>query len=280
MLTAGPGQIITISQSGLPTGVSVGYQVVKAATSAVAIGRTTAGVVERPAGSGNYVATFTVPVEVDLYLIVLDWSGGVLAPATTKVEELQVTSLQPAETGLGAIADSIKVYLGGETFDGIASDSHAGEGTIALAVEAIKARIFTNPPNTAAEELLPRIVLSYLGKVGALELLPSARVFWNSQAQIESIGRSVDSLEITTYPSRQAMLDGLAQDLLAAIRRDWPAVIPFIATPLLRLAEDGPSIDEDDDSRFVTRDPRVFPLEESFPYSKFDPRTPAGVRAL
>lgn len=278
MLTAGPGQSITVSQSGLPTGASVGYQVIKAASGTVAIGRTTVGVVERPASSGNYVATFTVPAEADLYLIVLDWSGGVLAPATTKVEELQVTSLQAAETGLGAIADNVKVYLGGETFDGIATDSHAGEGTISLAISNIKARVFTSPPVTSAEVLLPQIVLSYLGKVGALELLPAARAYWNSQVQSESVGH--DPTEVTVYPSRQAMLDKLADELLAAIRRDWPTVLPFVDAPLLRLVEDGPSIDEDDDSRHVTRDPRVFPLQESFPYSKFDPLTPPGVRAL
>jgi hypothetical protein len=41
LLTAGPGETVTIAQSEIPTGQVVGYQVMKAASGSVAIGRTT-----------------------------------------------------------------------------------------------------------------------------------------------------------------------------------------------------------------------------------------------
>lgn len=275
MLTAGPGQTITISQDDLPTGLDVGFQVIKAATGAIVVGRSTTGVFERPTSSGNYVATFVTPVEADLYLIVMDWSGGTLSPSTSVVQQLQVTSMQPAETGLGPIADYAKLYLGGETYRGIVSSPTGGEGTIALAIGAVKARVFTSPPITAAESLLPQVVISYLGKLVALELMPAARDYWNTQYQSESTGS--DPTEIATFPSRQAFLNALATDLLAKVRADWPIVLPLIESPMLRSSANGPQIDEDDESRYVTRDPRHFPLQDYYPYSKFDKLVPPGV---
>jgi hypothetical protein len=48
LLTAGPGETVTIAQSEIPTGQVVGYQVIKAVSGSVAIGRTTTGVVGAP----------------------------------------------------------------------------------------------------------------------------------------------------------------------------------------------------------------------------------------
>lgn len=263
MLTAGPGQTITLSQDGLPSSASVGYQVVKAATGTVAIGRTTTGVIERPAGTGNYVVTFVAPAEPDLYLIVLDWAGGALSPTTSKVDELAITSATSVDTGLGAIADYARVYLGAETFDAIVSDPEQGEGVVAKAVGAVKSRVFTTPPDTDSEVMLPQLVLSYLGKLTALELMPAARSFWNTKEQSKVVGNR--PAEVITFPSRQAYLDELSKSLLDSADRDWPLVLPMIDTPLLQTTANGPMIDEDEDCH-VTRDPRDFPHEETFPY--------------
>src|SRR4051794_39173519 len=139
MVTVAPGETLTIAQSGIPTGRTVGVQLIKAATGAVALGRSTTGVVERPAGSGNYPATFVAPVEADLYLIVLDWNNGTITTTTSKVEELQVTSsAAAADTGLGEIADYAKMAIGGESFTLLLESPNYGASFISLAVDVVK----------------------------------------------------------------------------------------------------------------------------------------------
>lgn len=269
MLTASPGQTITISQSGIPTGQVVGVTVQKAVSDTVAIGRFTSGVVERPAGSGNYVATFVVPVEVDLYLIVMDWSGGTPTPTTSIVEELQVTSLASlADTGLGAVADRVRVALGAESFQGLLDSPQLGSASIALAIEVVKARVMTNPPAQADEGTLPLVVLSYLGKLAALELMPAVRDFWMSQTQ--SVFSGNDPTETVNYPSRVEMLRSLEDSLLRQVRADQALAISLVDQPLL-LATGGPLISEAVDMRRVTRDPSDHPRQRDFPY-----RHPAG----
>jgi len=267
VLQAAPGSPLTISQSGIPTGQVVGVQVQKAASSTIAIGRFTNGVVERPAGTGNYVATFVTPAEPDLYLIVLDWNNGVLIPTKSIVEELQVSALVAIEeTGLGAVADYVRLYLGGETFQGLLDSTKFGSSRVGLAIETVKARVMSSPPATIDEDVLPGVVLSYLAKLAALELMPAARDYWTSIPQSQSTGD--DPAESVTYASREQMLDDLASDLLRQIRADEALALSLIVGPILPNTSSGPSIDECDDDldHHVTRDPRHFPREHSFPY--------------
>jgi hypothetical protein len=263
MVTVGPGEAVTIVQSGIPTGQTVGYQVVKAATGSVAIGRTTTGVAERPSGSGNYVITLTAPAEVDLYIIVLDWAGGVLSPSTSKSEELQVTSsAAQADTGLGEVADRVKLALGGESFKLLAESPEFGPSFISVAIETIKNRVMTTPVAVADEGTLPAVVLSYLGKLAALELLPAVADIWGTQPQSKSVGN--DPAESVTYPSREAILKMLADRLVAGVRAEQNLALSLIDDARLLDTSSGPSIDEDALS-YVTRDPRTFPRQRDFP---------------
>lgn len=261
MLTAGPGEVITIAQSGIPTGQDVGYQVIKAVSGSVAIGRTSTGVVERPAGSGNYVMTFVAPVEVDIYLIVLDWNAGVINSTKSKVEELQVTSaVMQEETGLGLVADYAKANLGGETFQILLDSANYGSGFIALAIAAVEARVSNVAIN---ESLLPVVVLSYLGKLVALELMSAAIDVWNNRPQAKSIAS--DPVETVTYPNRSTMLGDLANRLLAGARAEQALALRLLPDSRLLDASTGPAIDEGDCGH-VTRDPRLFPREHEYPY--------------
>jgi hypothetical protein len=264
MDTVGPGETITVVQSGIPTGQSVGYRVTKAVTGAVAIGRTTTGVVERPAGSGTYVATFVAPSEADLYLVTLDWNAGVLTPAKSVTSELQVTtSAAQIDTGLGEIADYVKTALGGDTFTALLESSNYGPSHIALAIDIIKNRVMIVPTPTADENTLPSIVLSYLGKLAALELRTAVIDLWADKAQSRSFGN--DPAESLTFASRENMLKMLFDALLAAANKEAPIAIPLLPTPRLEDSSAGAAIDEEANSR-VTRDPRQFPRQHEYPY--------------
>lgn len=264
MFEAAPGQTITISQDGLPSGLVVGYQVIKAASDTVSIGRSTAGVVERPAGSGNYVTTFVAPVEADLYLIVIDWNDGAITATTSVVEQLRVTSeAEVASSGLGAVADYAKVYLGAALFDGLLGDANYGSGFIALAIAAVKARLTTTPIDPSVESSLPLAVASYIGKLAALELLPAVRSMVGNWEQSKSKG--ADPMEVVTYPDRVQIVDRLQDRLLDQVRYEQTLAMSLMPTPVM-LEASGPDIDEEDSDRYVTPDPHDFPREWSFPY--------------
>lgn len=262
-----PGKTITVGVTGLQSGLDIGFQVIKAASGTVAIGRTTAGIAEVPTGSGAYAATFVAPAEPELYFVIFDWNDGVIDSLTSVVVELMVNeTASTSSTGLGRVADYARVYLGGETWDGIYNSSVFGATSISLAVEVIKSRVMLNPPVTVNEADLPAIVLSYLGKLTALELLPAARVWWSSQLVSKSIGN--DPVEIVTHAARDHMLDEVQNELLRQIARDAPVALALIDTPRLRPADDGPAIDEDDFMVRVTEDPRNFPTLAQFPFGK------------
>lgn len=273
MFSVGPGETITIAQSGIPTGQTVGYQVMKAASGSISIARTTVGVVERPAGSGNYIATFVAPPEPDLYLIVIDWNNGVINTSTSKVEELLVTStVAQDETGLGPVADYTKTFLGGETFQMLLDSVNYGPGYISTAIGIVKARVSTVTIDLAGESLLPIIVLSYLGKLSALQLIPAAIDIWATQAQSKSMGN--DPAEIVTYASRDAMLRMLQENLLRLARADEALALALLPEARLLSTESGPAIDEEELAK-VTSDPRRFPRAGDFPY-----RDPFAVASL
>lgn len=262
MDTANPGQITTLAEAGLPTGATVGFQVIRAASGLVAIARTTAGVIERPVGSGNYVINFNAPPEGDLYLVVVDWTDGVLAPETTRVRDLQVTTtVLPGSSGLGAIADYVLMHLGGETWNALKSSPNYGETQIVLAIETVKARVMATPPPTAVEGDLPALVKDYLGICSALALIPAARDLWGSAELSRVVGD--EAKEIVTYVNRANMMDDLAADLMKRLPSAQALAIPLLDTPVLLSVDDGPSIDEEDDCR-VTADPRAFPTADEF----------------
>lgn len=109
-LYAQPGGTFTTTASGAPTGLTgtIGYRVINQRGGAILIARTTAGVVEEPAGSGIYVAN-DVPIPNDAahgnYLIVWDTGGG--APTYADPDQLTInTSGQapPVDAGNDAIA--------------------------------------------------------------------------------------------------------------------------------------------------------------------------------
>jgi hypothetical protein len=90
MIYAAPASSREAVVQGFPTGLAgtVGFQVIDN-VGGVTIARTTAGITERPAGSGIYTITFTVPASLGDYTIV--WDKGSTAPSNMATEELVVT---------------------------------------------------------------------------------------------------------------------------------------------------------------------------------------------
>lgn len=80
---------------GFPTGLAgtVGVQI-RDNAGGTTVARTTAGVLEDPAGSGSYVATLVAPADAGDYTIL--WDTGVISPSTVATDPLTVTAAAPA----------------------------------------------------------------------------------------------------------------------------------------------------------------------------------------
>lgn len=263
METTTPGQITTVSKSGIPTSAPVGFQIIKAATGAITLARTTLGVSEAPIGSGNYVASFTSPAEPDLYLIVFDWNAGAITPAASAVIQLRVESQDvPTTAALADIASYAKAHLGASTWTLLLDDEHYGSELIAQTISVTKANVFQNPP--ADESVLPVAVLNYLGLLVALHMTVPAAQAWASKPY--SVSKGNDPVEIAVYTDRAKLIANLAGELRRKLGPAEMIALPLIDAPVPS-ATFGPAIDEQVFGARVTSDPRTFPHEHAFPYT-------------
>lgn len=275
MIESLPGDTVVTVIDGLPSGLTgvVGVHVERASNGTVVLARTTIGVVERPVGSGNYVATFVAPVEGDTYLVVGDDDPA--APTVQRVVELRVSATVSVDpSGLGPIADAAKSHLGG-TFDGLVESDHYGASFVLGRVSVVKRRMMIDPPATADEGLLDELVIDYLGKLVVIELMPAAIDYWAHQYQSESIGN--DPVELATYPDRLKAMEAIQELMITQTRRDEALVMEILAAGArLRKADSsGPSISEVDDCR-VTADPSDFPTYHEMQYGHR--RRPTGMQ--
>lgn len=269
MIHSLPSDDLVVSFGELPTGLvgsftPLGVQIQRAVNGTVVSARTQDGILEVPSGSGNYVVSLVAPPELDDYIIVLDWAAGIIAPITSRVEDLQVTiSLPIVPTAMGLVADATKSHLGA-TYDGLMESNHYGSTFVMLKISVVKSRILKNPPAVIDESSLHALVIDYLGKLAALELIPAAYSYWAEQAQTESTGS--DPSESISYPDRIRTLEGIQEELLRQIRHDEALIGPLLIDPrLVEATVSGPSIDEPYDCH-VTADPRCYPRYSDFPY--------------
>ena len=261
METTNPGQITTVSKSGIPTSSPVGFQIIKAATGTITLARTTLGVSEAPVGSGNYVANFTAPAVPDLYLIVFDWNSGAINPATSAVIQLRVEAQDvPTTASLSDIASYAKAHLGGSTWDLLLQDEHYGSALIAQTISVAKANVFQNPPGS--ESTLPVAVLNYLGLLVALHMTAPAAIAWANKPY--SISKGNDPVEIAVWTDRAKLISDLADELRRKLGPAEAKALPLINVPVP--TSFGPAIDEQVSGARVTADPRAFPHEHAFPY--------------
>jgi hypothetical protein len=108
MIYAAPGATFTIRLNDAPTGLvgTLGVQVFDS-EEVVVIARTTAGITEFPAGSGQYVTTLKAPSTAGAYIVF--WDDGVISPGTVATEELVVTTSPPAAIAGSDLTDVASV---------------------------------------------------------------------------------------------------------------------------------------------------------------------------
>lgn len=104
------------SVSGAPSGLvgTMGVRIVDVPTATTVLARTTAGIVEYPAGSGVYTTILTAPGTPGTYQVV--WDSGVVSPTTSAEEDLFVSALYPGEAVASGsdlcTLDQVRAWLG------------------------------------------------------------------------------------------------------------------------------------------------------------------------
>ena len=89
---AHPGATAFSELDGAPTGLigTIGFRIIRKSDNVEVAPRTIAGIVESPAGSGRYQATFTAPTAKGDYTVF--WDLGTVTPETTTSDDLVVTN--------------------------------------------------------------------------------------------------------------------------------------------------------------------------------------------
>lgn len=266
--------LLESAPSGLLTQGVIGAELRTEGTDLVKIARTANGIVEKPTLPGYYWWTFTLPPEGGNYYVLWDRDNGTRAEGMTAIEQVRVSVFQSAEDAeVGEIAWRARGHIP-ETYLALWKADSFGPSHIQLKADVIKRRVMTTVIAVEAENTLDTLVLDYLGRLVALELIPPGRDYWANQLQSESIGD--DPTEVRTYADRIKALADTQSDLLRQIRRDEPIILPLITDLRLPDALDaGPEIDEDDDYR-TTSDPREFPAIADFPEVAVGEVVPGG----
>lgn len=129
------------------------------------------------------------------------------------------------------------------TWDALEGDSRYGVVLLATALEIAREAVLGKQTTEAEEDILPRIVIDYVAKVAAIEIIPAGIDYWMSETiAVVTTGTN----ESETYTDRAAMLRELGKDLLLETRAKADAIAALVnfvpvgqvSRPLLNTVDD------------------------------------------
>lgn len=153
----------------------------------------------------------------------------------------------------GAIADRVRGIMP-VSFDMLTSSATFGDGAMRTLIDTVKTKVMGENLSPVAEATYSLIVIDYLAKLAALELINPAIDAWRNEPVV--VG-ATGTNEQVTYTDAVTALTALREDLLRQTKRDWATVGPLIT---YRPLNGGPrplsnTINED----FLTPSPQEFP---------------------
>lgn len=153
----------------------------------------------------------------------------------------------------GEIADRIKAIMP-ITWDALSKDSRYGDDLLRKSIDTVKERIMGEVIDPENEGTYPLVVIDYLSKLSAVELINPGIDFWMSQPQTTT---ATGTAEQVSYPARTTELRNLRTTLLAEIKKLEPEVIPLIDYKRVSRAPRASSSTQNDP--FLTPSPQEFP---------------------
>jgi len=157
---------------------------------------------------------------------------------------------------LGAIADRVRGYIP-QTYQALANASYYGETLIQQHIDDVKFKLFATSVDYGLEATVyDRYVLRYVGKVCAVDIIPSAIDFWMDQLQSETLTGTDEQI---AYPDRINALEKTYAKLTAELDAEREEFESWV-TPTIRLSGVSPLVDTSNDDE-VTSDPADFVKE-------------------
>jgi hypothetical protein len=153
----------------------------------------------------------------------------------------------------GEIADRTKAIMP-ITWDALSKDTRYGEELLRKTIDTVKERIMGEVIDPENEASYPLVVIDYLSKLSAIELINPGIDFWMSQPVSTT---TTGTAEEVSYPSRTTELRNLRTNLLAEVKRLEPEVIPLIDYKRVSRAPRASSSTQNDP--FITPSPQEFP---------------------
>lgn len=153
----------------------------------------------------------------------------------------------------GEIAQRTKAIMP-ITWDALSKDSRYGEELLRQTIDTVKERVTGEVIDPENEGNYPLVVIDYLSKLSALELINPGIDFWMSQpVSTTTTGTSED----VSYPSRTAELRNLRAFLISEVRKLEPEVMPLI--DFTRLSRPPRASSSTQNDPFLTPSPQEFP---------------------
>ena len=160
----------------------------------------------------------------------------------------------------GAIAERARAELP-VAWDALSLAPQFGDALLQAKIDAVKEAVFGVVVTPGAEDAYPLMVLNYVGKLVALELITPGIDYWMSEPITVS---ATGTQETTAYTDRAAMLIRLREDLLKQTRLLWPDVSALVG--FTRVSNAAIPLLSTMDEPFITPSPLEFPR----PYNATD----------
>lgn len=140
------------------------------------------------------------------------------------------------------------------TWDALLNDTRFGEALLRSTIDVVKERITGENIAYANEGTYALVVVDYLAKLSALELINPGIDFWMSQPISATTTGTAETID---YPARTTELRNLRISLLSEVRKIEPQVLPLIGYQRLSRAPRASINTQNDD--FLTPSPQEFP---------------------
>lgn len=131
----------------------------------------------------------------------------------------------------GAIAERVRGILP-VTWDALAEDRRYGDALLRTTIDTVKEIVFNQVVLPALEVNYPLIVIDYVAKLCAIELITPAIDFWLDQPY--QITQNGSGNEVTTSSEKADSLVRLRAELLRQTRELEPIVGPLIGYTRMR----------------------------------------------
>lgn len=161
----------------------------------------------------------------------------------------------------GAIAERTRAVLP-VTWDALVADPRFGDGLLQTAIDYAKENVTGEVVAPADEsDTYPLIVIDYIAKMAALEIIPPGIDFWMNEAIAES---ATGTNEVHSFEARAEILRETRKDLLEETRRRAGEIAEVLGYRRTRTT--GVPLSSTIDDEFLTPSPQEFPR----PYAASD----------